>query len=49
LNKKRDPRTQFIIIRVTPQEKQKLLEDSIEDGIGFSESIRFKLGLKKNG
>lgn len=48
MNKKKDPRTKFIIIRVTPNERQKLLEDAMEDNVGFSESIRAKLGLKTN-
>lgn len=48
MNKKKNPRTQFIIIRVTPMEKQKLVEDAVEDNLGFSVSVRSKLGLKTN-
>lgn len=46
MNRKKDPRTKFIIIRVTPQERQRLIEDAMEDGIGFSVYIRSKLGFK---
>lgn len=49
MNKRKDPRTKFLIIRITPMEKQKLLEDALDDGIKLSESIRSKLGFKKNG
>ncbi len=43
-------RNQFIIIRVTTKEKQRLLDMAIESKRQFSRFIRIKLGLeKRNG
>ncbi len=47
MNRKKDPRTQFIIVRVTPSEKNRLVEDAMEDNTKLSEYIRAKLGLQK--
>lgn len=42
MNKKQDPRTEFIIVRVSKTEKGKLL---LAGGSRFSEYIRKLLGL----
>lgn len=47
MNKKPNPRTSYIIVRVTPLEKEIIAETAIKEDIGFSEYIREKLGLKK--
>lgn len=48
MNKKKDPKTAYIIFRATPMEKQKLIEDAIEDGLDLSVYIRKILGLKND-
>lgn len=43
MNKKQDPKTKFIIVRVTPMEKQWLIESADETETGFSDFIRSKI------
>mgnify|MGYP000151928728 CR=1 FL=1 len=42
MNKKKDPKTEFLIVRVSPTEKKKVIEDA---GGDTSPYIRMKLGL----
>ena len=39
--------SEYQIFRVTTQEKSDILMDANNEGVGVSESIRAKLGLKK--
>lgn len=47
MNKKKDPRTEYIIVRVTKTEKKNLTEEAeINSFESLSDFIRRKLGLK---
>lgn len=45
MNKKQDPKTECIIVRVSPTQKQKVIGDSLKTSLEFSDYIRMKLGL----
>lgn len=45
MNKKKDPRLKYIIIRVTDMERQTLREEAMEYSKSLSTYIRHKLGL----
>lgn len=47
MNKRKNPRIKYIIVRVTPLERQTLKEEAIEYSKSFSIYIRNKLGLKE--
>lgn len=47
MNKRKDPRTEFYIVRITKLEKQKIKEEALE--LGYKDPSkygRYKLGLK---
>ena len=43
MNKKQNPRTEFIIVRVSVKEKQEIIEKSLSFSLEFSDYIRSKL------
>lgn len=45
MNKKKDPRTEFIIVRVSKTEKKRVETEAIESNKDFSDHVRYKLGL----
>jgi len=45
MNKKEDPRTEFIIVRVSRTEKKIVTDTAKEKKLDFSDYIRSKLGL----
>lgn len=45
MNKKKDPRTEFIIVRVSKTEKNRVEKEAQDSNKDFSDHVRIKLGL----
>jgi len=47
MNKKRNPRVEYLQVRITTHEKQLLKEEAIEKNIPFATLVRSKLGFRE--